>query len=80
MTNDNMEEFFVQCWEDGSKPTVTQGRRYINHILTHYGRPPLNKHHRKNYATVLDVLKGLEREVEWRDHQSKGAEPLPLDY
>ena len=80
VTNDNMEEFFVQCWEDGSKPTVTQGRRYINHILTHYGRPPLNKHHRKNYAAVLDVLKGLEREVEWRDHQSKGAVPLPLEY
>ena len=38
-----MEEFFVQCWEDGSKPNVTQGRRFINHILTNYGKPPLNR-------------------------------------
>ena len=54
ITNDNMEEFFVQCWVDGSKPNVTQGRRFINHILTHHGRAPLNKHHRQNYASVLD--------------------------
>ena len=27
LTNDNLEEFIVQCWEDGSKPNVTQGRR-----------------------------------------------------
>ena len=74
-----MEEFFVQCWEDGSKPNVTQGRRYINHILGHYGLPSLNKHHRQNYASVLDVLEGLKKEGKWRDHQSKGANPLPKD-
>ena len=80
ITNDNMEEFFVQCWVDGSKPNVTQGRRFINHILTHYGRALLNKHHRQNYASVLDVLKGLEHEKKWRDHQSQGAKPLPLEF
>jgi hypothetical protein len=80
VTNDNIEEFFVQCWEDGTKPNVTQGHRYINHILTHHGRPPLNKHYRKNYSPVLDVLKGLKRTEEWRDHKSKGAEPLPLEF
>ena len=76
VTNDNIEEFFVQCWEDGSKPTVTQGRRYINHILTHHGRPPLNKHHRQQYASVMDVYKGLEREDEWRNYDGQGAKPL----
>ena len=80
ITNDNIEEFFVQCWEDGSKPNVTQGRRFINHVLTHHGRPPLNAHHRQNYAPVLDVLKGLEREDKWREHKSEGAKPLPLEY
>ena len=62
ITNDNIEDFFVQCWDDGSKPNVTQGRRFINHILSNYGLPPLNKHHRQNYASVLDLLKGLEKE------------------
>ena len=76
ITNENMEEFIVQCWDDGTKPNVTQGRRYINHILTHHGLPPLNKHHRQDYASVLDVLKGLEKEEGWRDHQSKGAKPM----
>ena len=71
-----MEEFFVQCWEDGSKPNVTQGHRYINHILTNYGCPPLNKHHRQAYASVLDVVKGMQQEKKWREHQSKGADPL----
>ena len=80
LTNDNLEEFIVQCWEDGSKPNVTQGHRYINHILSHYGRPPLNKHYRMNYGPVLDVLKGLKRTAEWREHKSKGAEPLPLEF
>ena len=75
-----MEEFFVQCWEDGSKPNVTQGRRYINHILTNYGRPPLNKHHRQDYASVLDVLQGMQRDPKWRDHQSNGAQPLTREH
>ena len=80
ITNDNMEEFFCQCWEDGSKPNVTQGRRYINHILTHHGQSPMNKNHRQKYASVLDVIKGLEKQKKWRDHKSNGAKPLPLDY
>ena len=79
LTNENMEEFFVQCWEDGSKPNVTQGHRYINHALTHHKRPPLNRHHRQEYASVLDVLKGLEKEDKWRDHTSQGAKPLSKD-
>ena len=79
LTNENMEEFFVQCWEDGSKPNVTQGHRYINHALTHHKRPPLNRHHRQEYASVLDVLKGLEKEDAWRDHTSQGAKPLSKD-
>jgi len=74
-----MEEFFCQCWEDGSKPTVTQGRRYLNHILTQHGRPPLNKHHRQQYASVMDVYKGLEREDEWRNYNGQGAKPLSKD-
>ena len=80
LTNDNLEEFFVQCWEDGSKPNVTQGRRYINHILTHHGQPPMNKMFRQKYASVLDVLAGLKREEKWRNHTSQGAKPLPLAY
>ena len=69
----------MQCWDDGSKPNVTQGRRFINHILTNYGMAPLNKHHRQNYASILDLLKGLEKEKKWRDHQSQGAEPMSRD-
>jgi hypothetical protein len=80
VTNDNLEEFIVQCWEDGSKPNVTQGRRYINHILTHHGEPPMNKNFRQKYASVLDVLAGLKREEKWRNHTSKGAKPLSLAY
>ena len=79
ITNDNIEDFFVQCWDDGSKPNVTQGHRYINHILTNYGMPPLNKHHRQRYASVLDLLQGLQREKKWRDHVSQGADPMSRD-
>ncbi len=80
ITNENMEEFFVQCWEDGSKPNVTQGRRFINHILTNYGKPPLNKHHRQAYASVLDVLQGMQRTKKWRDHLGNGADPLTREH
>ena len=79
ITNDNLEEFVVQCWEDGSKPNVTQGRRYLNHILTKHGRPPLNKHQRQQDASVMDVYKGLEREDEWRNYNGQGAKPLSKD-
>ena len=81
ITNDNLEEFFVTCWYSGkdgtkSKTNVTQGRRYINHILAHYGRPAMNRNHRPDYGPVLDVLRGLEKEREWLGHESQGAEPF----
>ena len=84
ITNDNLEEFVVACWYSGkdgtkSKPNVTQGRRYLNHILAYYGYPALNRNHRADYGPVLDVMKGLEKEPEWLNHQSEGAEPLTKD-
>ena len=30
LTNDNMKMFFVKCWEDGSRPNVEQGRKWLN--------------------------------------------------
>ena len=81
ITNDNLEEFVVACWYSGkdgtkSKPNVTQGRRYLNHILAHYGYPALNRNHRADYGPVIDVLQGLEKEREWLNHRSEGAEPF----
>ena len=73
LNNDNLELFFVKCWEEGSKPGVLQARKWINHCLTKYGRPPLNKMARQHYASVLDTLTGMSKTEEWRDYVSEGA-------
>ena len=73
LNNDNLELFFVKCWEEGSKTGVLQARKWINHCLTKYGRPPLNKMARQHYASVLDTLTGMSKTEEWRDYVSEGA-------
>ena len=36
ITNDNMEDFFVDLFEATGKPSVQQARKWINHILAKY--------------------------------------------
>ena len=36
ITNDNMEDFFVDLFEATGKPSVQQARKWINHILAQY--------------------------------------------
>ena len=76
ITNDNMEVFLLSCWENGEKPNVQQGKKWLNHILTATGRPTLNDHNRQDYASVLDLLHGLRKEPRWREYATEGAEPL----
>ena len=78
LTNDNMKMFFVKCWEDGSRPNVEQGRKWLNHALTKNGQPPLNKWNRQHYHETLDMLKGLSKEVEWREHVPKSTAAFDL--
>jgi hypothetical protein len=73
-----MKMFFVKCWETGSKPNVQQGRKWLSHSLTKHGRPPLNKYHRQHYNETLDMLKGLAKEPEWREHVPKSTAAFDL--
>ena len=79
LANDNMKMFFVKCWETGSKPNVQQGRKWLSHSLTKHGRPPLNKYHRQHYNETLDMLKGLAKEPEWREHVPKSTAAFDLN-
>ena len=80
INNDALENFFVHVWEAGfSKPAVVQGRKYINHVLTTFGKPKMNDARRDLYGTVLDLIKGMQKEEEWRDHVSRGAGAMTLD-
>jgi len=79
LTNENMKLFLVKCWETGSKPNVQQGRKWLTHSLTKQGMPPLNKLHRQNYAETLDMLKGLAKELAWREHVPKSTDAFELD-
>ena len=36
ITNDNMEDFFVDLFEATGKPSVQQARKWVNHILAQY--------------------------------------------
>ena len=76
ITNENMEIFLLSCWENGEKPNVQQGKKWLNHILTATGQPTLNDHHRQAYASVLDLLHGLRKEPRWRGYATEGAEPM----
>ena len=77
--NDSLENFILHVWDQNqSKAAVTQGKRYLNYILTTSGRPPMNKFHREQYATVLDMMKGLSKEKNWREHIVQGAKSLTL--
>ena len=77
ITNKNMEEFLAECWQCGNNPNVTQGKKYLNHILTSHGRPTINaKYHRQEYASVLDFLHGLRQEPRWKAYGTNGAQPL----
>ena len=78
LTNGNMKLFLVKCWETGSKPNVQQGRKWLNHALTKNGQPPLNKWNRQHYHETLDMLKGLSKEVEWREHVPKSTAAFDL--
>ena len=43
---DHIENYICHLWEmNFSKPTVTQGHKYLNFFLTKSGKPPCNKYH-----------------------------------
>ena len=71
-----MEVFLLSCWEEAEKPTVQQGKKWLNHILTLTGRPNINNNHRQEYASVIDLLQGMRAEPRWKQYQVEGAEPL----
>ena len=64
MTTDHLENFVAYLWEiDESKPTVTQGRKYMNWFLTNSGRPPVNKYYRQHYRGVKYLLATTIQEI-----------------
>ena len=71
-----MEIFLLSCWNDAEKPTVLQGKKWLNHVLTLMGRPNINNSHRLEYASVIDLLHGMRKEPRWKQYQVEGAEPL----
>ena len=76
MANGNMEDFLLDVWEHCEKPSVIQAKKWLNHALTHYGRPPLNRNHRQQYASVLELLAGMEKENAWKKYKTRGALPM----
>ena len=75
-TNKKFEIFLLSCWNEAEKPTVQQGKKWLNHILTRTGRPNINNEHRLEYASVLDLLHGMRKEPRWKQYKVEGAEPL----
>ena len=73
-TNSNMSDFFIELFQARGKPSVQQARKWLNHCLAQYQKPPMNKMHYQHYASVLDVLRGLTKEDKWKDHKTKGAD------
>lgn len=71
-----MEVFILCCWNEAEKPTVQQGKKWLNHVLTLTGRPNINDSYRLEYASVLDLLHGIRKEPRWKQYQVEGAEPL----
>ena len=67
-TNDNMSDFFVELFTKRGKPSVQQARKWLNHCLAQYHKPPMNKMHYQHYASVLDVLRGMTKEEKWKSH------------
>ena len=84
-----LENYFAECWlgegkykgeaELRSKPTVLQAKKWANHALAAHQRPPINRNHRKEYASVIDLIQGLEKEPEWQAHVTTGAFPFTVD-
>ena len=76
LTNENMEDFFVELFESTGKPSVVQAKKWINHCLAKYHRAPVNKFHYQHYASVLDTLKGISKDDNWKNHVNDGAQAL----
>ena len=74
-----MSDFFVELFHTRGKPSVQQAKKWINHALAQYHRPPMNKMSYQHYASVLDVLRGLTKEDKWKDHKTQGADSLTKD-
>jgi len=43
LTNENMEDFFTDVFESTGKPSVQQGKKWMNHVLAKHHLPPVNK-------------------------------------
>ncbi len=76
LTNENMEDFFVELFESTGKPSVVQAKKWINHCLAKYHRAPVNKFHYQHYASALDTLKGISKDDNWKNHVNDGAQAL----
>ena len=90
LTCDALENFFAECWvgegkykgdenELHSKPAIQQAKKWANHALSMHHRPPINKMHRQEYASVIDFLQGLQKEIDWQSHVTSGAFPFTMD-
>ena len=71
-----MEDFFIDLFQRTGKPSVQQAHRWMNHVLAQYHRPPVNKSHYEQYASVLDVLRGMSKDDKWKNHKTQGADAL----
>ena len=74
-----MIAFIMKCWEEKSRPSVEQGRKWLSHSLTKNGRPPLNRFQRQCYQPTLDVLVGISKDPAWREHRSAKTDAFCLD-
>ena len=74
-----MKDFLVDCWSTKSKPNVEQGKKWLNHALTKNHRPPLNKSATHLYHELLDLLKGIAKDPEWREHRAAKTDAFSLD-
>ena len=79
MTNENMRLFVTSCWENGSKPKVEQGKKWLNHALTSNKMPPLNRYSAQKYSPTLDLLKGISKEAAWREHRPATTDAFDLN-
>jgi hypothetical protein len=43
LTNENLEDFFTDVFESTGKPSVQQGKKWVNHVLAKHHLPPVNK-------------------------------------
>ena len=86
LTNENLEDFFTDVFESTGKPSVQQGKKWVNHVLAKHHLPPVNKFNcgeqtfkikskviceEKYFASVLNLNLFFREE-----HQNKNANKI----